>query len=144
MCCLASGFDPSVTPAEGSFENWYDMPCPALEPALHAQPVILYITVPFGFRFGLACADRMYIPVAGKAPSLCYLLRCISVFPIGASGCCASVVVWCSCSHPLASRIGSVRGVPVSLCSVPCRASRLWRRVRRCLMAVAGGQGALA
>ena len=54
------------------FENWYDLPCPALEPALHAQPVILYIAVPFGFPSGLACADRMYTPVGGKAPLLLF------------------------------------------------------------------------
>ena len=57
---------------EKSFENWYDMPCPALEPALHAPPVIIYIPVPLGFPFGLACADRMYTPVGGKAPSVRY------------------------------------------------------------------------
>ena len=57
---------------EKSFENWYDMPCPALEQALHAQPVILYIAVPFSFPFGLACADGMYTPVGGKAPSVLF------------------------------------------------------------------------
>ena len=46
------------------------MPCPALEPALHAQPFILYIAVPSGFPFGLACPDSMYTPVGGKAPSV--------------------------------------------------------------------------
>ena len=41
---------------EKSFENLYDclekfgkLPCPALEAALHAQPIILYIAVRFGF-----------------------------------------------------------------------------------------------
>ena len=53
---------------EKNFENWYDMPSPALERALHAEPVILYIVVPSGFPFGLACADRMYTPVGSKAP----------------------------------------------------------------------------
>ena len=96
------------------------MPCFALEPAIHAQPGILYITVPFGFSFGLACADRMYILVGGKAPSVPYLLWCITVFPMKARECCACLVVQCSCSCPLASRLGSVRGLPGSLCSVPC------------------------
>ena len=95
---------------EKSFENWYDMPCPALQPALHAQSVILYILVPFGFPFGLACANSMYTPVGGKSPSVRYPLRCIPVFPMGAPGPCACVVVRCSCSCPLASCLGWVRG----------------------------------
>ena len=109
------------------------MPCPALEPALHAQPVILYIAVPFGFPFGLAFAGRMYIPVGGEAPSFRHPLRCIPVFPMGAPGCCACVVVRCSCSRLLASRLGLVGGVPGSLCSVPCRASRLGLAVFRAM-----------
>ena len=133
-----------MTPSEKSFENLYDIPCPALEPALHAQPVILYIAVPSGFPLSLACADRMYTPVSGKPPSVYYPLQCIPVFPMGAAGCCACVVVRCSCSRPLASCLGSARGVPGSLCSVPCPASRLRWCVRRCLRAVAGGQGGLA
>ena len=129
---------------EKSFENWYDMPCPAVEPALHAQPVILYTAVRFGFPFGLACADGMYSPVGGKAPSVRYPLRCIPVFPMGAPGCCACVVVRCSCSCPLASRLGSVCWVPGSLCSILWRAPRLWWCVCWCLSAVAGTQGGLA
>ena len=117
------------------------MRCPALEAALHAQPVILYIAVSFGFPLSLACADRMYTPVGGKAPAV---LRCIPVFPMGAPGCCACVVVGCSCLCPLASRLGLVRGMSGSLCSVLCRASWLRWCVRRCLSAVAGGQGGLA
>ena len=54
--------------AEKSFEIWYDMPYPALEAALHAQPITLYIAVPFGFPSSFACADLMYNPVSGKAP----------------------------------------------------------------------------
>ena len=57
---------------EKRFENWYDMLCCALEPALHAQHVILYLAVPPGFPFGLACANRMYNPVGGKAPSVLF------------------------------------------------------------------------
>ena len=143
-CCLAPGLDPSVTPAGKSFENWYNMPCPALEPALRAQHVILYMAVPFAFHFSHACADRMYISVGGKAPSVRYLHGLFPVFYMGTPGCSVCVVVRCSCSRPLASRLGSVRGVPGSLSSVPCRASQLRWCVRQCLRAVAGGQGGLA
>ena len=94
------------------------MPYPALEPALHAQPVILYIAVPFGFPFGLACADRMYIPIGGKAPSVRYPLRCIPVFRMGAPGCCACKVVRCLCSRPLASGLDRFVGCPA--CCVSC------------------------
>ena len=38
-------------------------------------------------------ADRMYIPIGGKAPSFLHPLRCIAVFPMGAPGCSACVVV---------------------------------------------------
>ena len=60
------------TTAEKCFESWYDMPCPAMEAALHARYGARYmpVTVPFGFPFSLACADRMYTPVGGKAPSV--------------------------------------------------------------------------
>ena len=61
------------TTAEKSFQIRYDMPSPALEAALHAQPIIWYIAVPFGCPFSFACADHMYTPVSGKAPSV--LLR---------------------------------------------------------------------
>ena len=60
------------TTAAKGFEIRYDMPYPALEAALHAQPIILYIAVPFGFPFSFACADRMYTPVGGKAPSVLF------------------------------------------------------------------------
>ena len=60
------------TTAEKSFEIWYDTPCPAPEAALQAQPIILYIAVPFGFPFSFACADRMYTPVGGRAPSVLF------------------------------------------------------------------------
>ena len=71
-------------------------------------------------------------------------LRCISVFPMGDTGCCACVVVRCLCSCPLASRLSPVRGLPRSLCSVSCPASPLQWCVGRCLSAVTGGQGCLA
>ena len=56
------------TTAEKNFEIRYDMPCPALEAALHAQPIIWHFAVPFGCPFSFACADHMYSPVGGKAP----------------------------------------------------------------------------
>ena len=46
------------------------MPCPALEAVLHAQPIILYMALTFGFPFSFASADRVYTPVGGKAPSV--------------------------------------------------------------------------
>ena len=51
--------------AEKSFQIRYDMPCPALEAAVHAQPIIWYFAVPFGRPFSLPCANHMY-----KAPSV--------------------------------------------------------------------------
>ena len=47
-------------------------------------------------------------------------LQCIPVSTMGAPGCCACVVVRCLCSCPLASRLGSIRGVRPRC--VPCRA----------------------
>ena len=58
------------TTAEKRFQIQYDMPCPALEAALHAQPIVWYFAVPFGCPFGLACANHMYTPIGGKAPSV--------------------------------------------------------------------------
>ena len=45
----------------------------------------------------------VYISVGGKAPSVHHPLRCIPVFPMGAAGCCACVVVRCFSWRPLAS-----------------------------------------
>ena len=59
-------------PGKKRFEIRYDMPCPALEPALHAQPIILYIAAPSSFSFSFACADRMYTRVGDKAPSVLF------------------------------------------------------------------------
>ena len=100
----------------------YDMLCPALEAALHAQPISWYIAVPFGCPFRFACADHMYTPV----------------FPMAAPGCCACSVVPCSCLCAPASCPGLARGVPDPPCAVLCRASRLRWCVRRCLSAVTG------
>ena len=44
---------------EKIFENLYEVPCAALEPALHAQPSILYIAVPLGFPRSRLC--RSYV-----------------------------------------------------------------------------------
>ena len=63
--------------AEKCFQIRYDMPCPALEAALHAQPIIWYFAVPFGRLFSFACAIHMYTPIGGNAPSV----------PLGASPC---------------------------------------------------------
>ena len=126
---------------EKGFENWCDMPCPALAPALHAQPVILYIALPFDISFGLACGDGRYTTVSGTAPSVRYPLRCIPVFPMGAPGvpCLRGGGVSVLVSAGQSPWLG-----PGSLCSVPCRALRLRWSVRRCLSAVAGGLGAFA
>ena len=56
--------------AEKEFEIRYDMPCPALEAALHAQLIIWYFAVLFGSPFRFARADHMHTPVGGKAPSV--------------------------------------------------------------------------
>ena len=58
------------TTAGKRFEIRYDMPCPALEAALHAQPIIWYFAVPFSFLLSFACANQMYTPAGGKAPSV--------------------------------------------------------------------------
>ena len=93
-----------------NFEIRYNMPCPALEAALHAQPIIWYFAVPFGCPFSFACAIHMYTPVGGKAPSV----------PFGASPCSpwepqgAAPARWC------AARVHVC--LPVVCCIVPCLA----------------------
>ena len=109
--------------AEKSFKIRYDMPCPALEAALHAQPIIWYFAVPFGRPFSFVCANHMYTPVGGQAPSV----------PFGASSCSpwepqgAAPARWCSARVrvclPVVCRIvqclaGSVAGVLVPQCGV--------------------------
>ena len=56
------------TTAEKGFEIQYEVPCPALQVVLHAQPIIWYIALPFLCPFSFACADHMYTPFGGKAP----------------------------------------------------------------------------
>ena len=60
-----------------NFQIRYVTPCPALEAALYAQPIIWYFAVPFGRPPSFACAIHMYTPIGGKAPSV----------PLGASPC---------------------------------------------------------
>ena len=107
--------------AEKCFEIRYDMPCPAPEAALHAQPIIRYFAVPFSRPFSFAWAIHMYTPVSGKAPSV----------PLGASPCSpwepqgAAPARWCGARVrvclPVVCRVlpclaGYVAGVPVPQC----------------------------
>ena len=111
------------TTADKGFRTRYDMPCPALEAALHAQPIIWYFAVPYGCPFSFACANHVYTPVGGKAPSV----------PLGASLCSpwepqgAALVWWCGAPVcvclPVVCRIVpclalSVAGVSVPQCGV--------------------------
>ena len=107
---------------EKSFENWYDLPRPALEPALHAQPVILYIAVPFSLPLGLTCADHLYIPVGGKAASV--LLGASPCFLWEPRG--AVLAWWCGvCARvrwPVAWARSPSSGLAV-FCVLPCLAA---------------------
>ena len=129
---------------EKSFENRYDMPCTALEPALHARPVILYIAVPFSFPFGFACVDRIYTPVGGKAPSVlfgaspCSLWEPQSAVPVWWCGFCAgfswpgalarSAGCWARCV-PCCAVLGGSGGVCVGASG--CRRSGWFGLVAR-------------
>ena len=114
------------TTAEKSFESRYDMPCRALEASLQSQPIIWYFAVPFGCPFSFACADHMYTPVSGKAPSV----------PPGASPCSprepqgAALARWCGARacvcRPAVCRIVPCLAGPVVCVLVPqCRFRRL-------------------
>ena len=108
------------TTAEKIFEIRYDMPCPALEAALHAQPIILYIALPFDLPFGFACADHMYTPIDGKAPSV--LLGAPPCSPWEPRGCVPAR--WCgarACARrPVAlARSAGCRARRVPCCAVP-------------------------
>ena len=93
-------------------------PCPALDPALHAQPVILYIAVPFGFPFGLACADRMYTPVGGKAPLVLFGASPCSLWePRG-----AVPAWWCGVLARVRWPVALARSAGCRARCVPCRA----------------------
>ena len=96
-----------------SLQIWYDTPCPALEAALHAQPIIWYFAVPFGRPLSFACAIHMYTQVGVKfAP-----LWCIPVLPMGTQGCCSGS--WCGARVRV--------WLPVVCLIVPCLAGYLAR-----------------
>ena len=106
------------TTAEKRFEISYDMPCPALEEVLHAKAVILYIAVPFGVPSSLACANRMYTPVGGKAPSVLFgAFRC-SLWEPGA----AVPAWWCGVRAFARWPDASARSARCRARCVPCRA----------------------
>ena len=101
----------------------YDTACPALEAALHAQPIVWYFAAPFCRPLSFASAIHMKTPVGGKAPSV----------PLGASPCSpwgpqgAAPARWCGAcvcvSLPVVRRIvpclaGYVAGVSVPQCGV--------------------------
>ena len=56
------------TTAKKRFGIPYDMPCPALEAGVHAQPIIWYFAVPYGCPFSFACAGaaRRHMPLRGQ------------------------------------------------------------------------------
>ena len=127
------------TTAGKRFEIRYDMPCPALGAALHAEATILYMAVPFGIPFTFACADCMHTSVGGKAPSVLF----------GAAPCSpwepwvGVPAGWCG--------VGACARRPVALAgSAGCLARRVSCRALPCgsggvcLSAVDGGQGSLA
>ena len=96
--------------ARKSFQIRYNTPCPALEAALHAQPIIWPFAAPFCRPLSSACAIHMYTPVGGKAPSV----------PIGAFPCSpwepkgAALARWCGA--------GVCVCLPVVCRIVPCLA----------------------
>ena len=112
-----------LSSGEKRFENRYDTPCSALEASSHAQFFTWYFAVSFGRPFRCICADHMYTPVGGKAPSV----------PLGASPCSpwepqgAAPARWCGARVrvclPVVCRIvpclaGSLAGVSVPQCGV--------------------------
>ena len=106
------------TNAEKHFENWYNMPCPALEAPSHAQAVILYIAVPFRFPFSLACADHMYTPVGGKAPSVLFGASLGSLWEPRA----APPAWWCGVRVCARRPVALARSAGCQARCVPCRA----------------------
>ena len=122
------------TTARKSFEIRYEMPYPALEAALQAKPIISYLAVPFGCPFSFACADHMYTPVGGKAPSVSLgASMCSSWEPQG-----AALARCCGARACFRWPVGSARSVPVLSCAVSCRVLRIWWCARWCLSAVSG------
>ena len=143
-CCLASGFDPSVTAARNKKGKLvrHALPHPGASVICTTRHLVHCGALRLSFWSRLCRSyvhPRRWQSSFGSTSSSVH--PCV---PYGSPGCCACVVVRCSCSCPLASRLDSVRGVLGSLCSLPCRASRLKWCVRRCLRAVAAGQGGSA
>ena len=110
------------TTAEKSFEILYDRPCPALEASLHAQPIIWYFAVPFGCLFSFACADHMYTPVGGRAPSVHPRAPYGSPRVLRLLGGAVLVLVFAGLS-----------------CAISCRVLRVRWCACRCLSAFSGG-----
>ena len=103
---------------EKSFEIRYGMLCPALEAALHAQPIIWYIAVPFGCPFSFACADHMYTPVGGKSPSVLLSARlCSPCEPLG-----AVPAQWCGVCACVRRPVAMAWRAGFRTRRVPCRA----------------------
>ena len=96
-----------------NFQIHYDTPCPALEAALHAQPIIWYLAVAFGRPLSFACAIHMYTPVGGKAPSV--PLGASPCSPLEPQGAALASVVRCSRSFLPACRV-PYRAVSCGLC----------------------------
>ena len=71
------------------------VPCPALA-VLHAQSIIRYFVVLRSRTSSFPCATHMYTPRRWQGPA--GPPRCVPVLPMGAPGCCSSLVVLCSCS----------------------------------------------
>ena len=117
----------------------YAMPRPALEAALHAQPIIWYFAASFGRCLSFACALHMYTPPGGKAPSVALdASPCSSWEPQGAAS-----ARWCSARvsvcWPVVCRI-----VPCGWrvgAAVRCLAVRVARRVPWCRGVPSGSAG---
>ena len=102
------------------------------------NPSYIYIAVPFGFSFRLAPAGRIYNLVGGKAPSVLFgASPCSLLEPRG-----AVPARWCGVRSCARWPVALARSAGCRLRCVPYQ--RLRWCVRRCLSAVAGGQGGLA
>ena len=106
------------TTAEKGFQIWYELPCPALEAAFRAQPIILYMVVPFGFPFSFACADRMYTPVGCKAPLVLFgASPCSPWEPLG-----GLPARWCGVRACARWAVALALSTGCRACRVSCRA----------------------
>ena len=102
------------TTAEKHFQLRYDMPCPALEGALHARPIIWHFAVSFQLRL-----FRSYVHLRRWQGPL-GPPGCIPVLPMGAPGCCAYSVLRCLCLCPPVCLFGPLGAGPAVCCIVPC------------------------